>query len=280
MQRVALTLLLLVVAPDIGAAQDVVVMSLGGDAPTAIARQAREAVAAALTEDGLEVLPDADLGLRVSPARLAECQQTACAYAIGRELGVSMVAAVATWTADGEASSLTISLIVGPTRSHTATEEVTDAGLLAAARAAVTAAQSSRRRALIIEGSSSPVPHAETSSGFSTTSPGEEPPGQPSVLQAERSLEEWILPSLLGVVGLALVGTAVYAMLGESCDQFGSSGVCLRGTRPNYGLGVTFAIVGGLSIAGALLWLIVGGEPTPMEDIDVVFGRDGVGVRF
>ena len=279
MQRVALSLLLLITSPAVGAAQDVVVMSLGGDAPAPIARQAREAVAAALTEDGLEVLPDADLGLRVSPSRLAGCQQSACAFAIGRELGVSMVAAVATWAAEGEASSITISLIVGPTRSHTATEEVTDGGLRAAARAAVTAAQSSRRRALIIEGSSSPSVHAETPRS-SSTGPGEEPAALPSVLQAERSLEEWILPSLLGVVGLALVGAAVYAMLGETCDQLGSSGVCLRGTRPNYGLGVTFAIVGGLSIAGALLWLIVGGQPTPMEDIDVVFGRDGVGVRF
>ena len=254
-------------------------MSLGGDAPANQARQAREAIAAALTADGLEVLPDADLGLRIPPSRLAECRSSECAFAIGRELGVSMVAAVATWMSDDAVGSLTLSLIVGADRSHTGTEEVSDGGLSAAALAAVAAAQASRRRALIIEGSSSPVTTSEPDPAQSGDP--DRGIGADSPLRAERSLEEWVLPSLLGVVGIGLIGTSVYALLEETCDRFSGSGlVCLRGSRPNLGLGVTLSVVGVLAVAGALLWLVVGGEPPQMEEIDIVFNADGVGVQF
>ncbi len=278
--RTVLSIILLSALPASAGAQDVVVMSLGGDAPPAAAREAREAIAASLASDGLEVLPDADLGLRIPPSRLAACASSACAFAIGREVGVSMVAAVATWMTDGQVSSLTLSLIVGPDRSHTGTEEVGETGLAAAARAAVAAAQASRRRALIIEGTSAPPVSYETGDGDGEDSGETDPTLGADVLHSERSLEEWILPSLLGFVGLALVGTSVYAMLGETCDRLGGSGICLAGSRPNYGLGVTFAVVGSLSIVGALIWLIVGGQPGRMDPIDIILGPDGTGARF
>jgi hypothetical protein len=288
MRRCALLLTLLVPVP--AAAQDAprspaaseapeaVVLTVGGDAEAADARVAREAVAAALAAEGLTVLPAGDVALRIPPSRLRACRETACARAIGAELGVSMVAAVATWSEDGAPSSLTVSLIVGPSRSHTATEPIGEEGLAAAARAAVTAAQASRRRALLVEGTASA---GSLAAPDETDAVDEERIGAPdSPLQRERSLEEWILPSLLGVVGLGLVGTAVYALLDEQCDLRGASGVCLRGNRPNIGLGVLFSVVGGLSVAGAILWLVMGGQPPDMGDIDVVVGPDGGGMHW
>lgn len=280
MRVASIALLLTALAPASAGAQDVVVLSLGGDAPAAVAREAREAVAAAIGAGGDSVMPDADLALQVPPARLAECRASACAYAIGRDVGASMVAAVATWMTDDAPSSLTVSLIVGPNRSHTATEEVGEAGLAAAARDAVEAAQASRRRALLIEGTSAPEPETVETPDRPQIAPEHGGEDDDSPLHNDRSLEEWILPSLLGVMGLGLVGVSVYAMLDATCDVRGRSGDCLVGSNPNYGLGVTFAVVGGLSIAGALLWLIMGGQPPPMEDIDVVMGPGGAGVRF
>ncbi|MCB9593060.1 MAG: hypothetical protein H6719_10035 [Sandaracinaceae bacterium] len=284
--RSLLLALVILFAPLGAAAQDVVVLSLGGDAPAATAREAREATAAALQEDGLEVLPDADLGLRMPPSRLAACQRSACAWTIGRELEVSMVAAVATWMTDGQPSSITVSLIVGPDRSHTATEELGDRTLTVAAREAVTAAQAARGRALIIEGTTRPEQNVETpelpavtEDGQSTTQ-GDTEPRTDDPLHAERSLEEWILPSVLGVVGLGLIGASVYAMLDVQCDAYGGSGVCLRGTEPNYGLGVVMAALGGLSLVGALVWLIIGGTPSSQGQINMVLGPQGVGARF
>ncbi|MBX3268726.1 MAG: hypothetical protein KF729_00610 [Sandaracinaceae bacterium] len=272
---------LLCALPVEAAAQDVVVVSLGGDAPAEAAREAREAVAAALVEDELAVLPDADLGLRVPPSRLAQCRASACAYAIGRELGVSMVAAVAAWMTDAQVSSLTVSLIVAPDRSFTATEEVGEAGLVAAARAAVIAAQSSRARAVVLEGSTRPRARVETPEVAELGEAATTPEGTvESPLHADRALEEWILPSLLGAVGLGLIGLGVYALLDRICEAEGRSGECLRGTDPNYGAGGTLTVLGGLAIVGAAIWLVVGGTPASQGNIDVVVGPGGVGVRF
>ena len=252
-------------APE--AAPDTVVLSVGGDAPEEDARRAREAVAAALTEDGALVLDGSDLSLRIPPARLGGCRDGACAYSLGRELGVSLVAAVATWGASG-ASSITVSLVVGPDRSYAATETIAGGDLAAAARAAVAAAQAARRRALLIGGAMPSDPDAQP------TDPSE----RPVVERRQRSLEEIVLPSVLGLVGLALLSTSIYALIDQQCDVRGGSGVCLRGSDPNFGLGVLFAVTGALSVAGAILWLAVGGNPTPMGPIEVVLGPDGGGV--
>ncbi len=265
-------------APAGARAADVVVLTLGGDAPEAQARLAREAVAAALTREGSAVLPEADVAMRVAPSRLAACRAAECAYAIARELEVPTVAAVTLWMEGDAPGSLTVSLIVGPERSHSAREAVGDRPIEEAARAAVEAARAAQRRALLVEGATSgPV-----------APPDEEDPDAPtrvetpetSPLRADRSLEEWILPSLLGVVGLTLVGLSVYALLEEQCDVRGPSGVCLRGTAPNVGLGVTFSVTGVLAIAGAIVWLVVGGSPPSVGNVDVVIGPDGGGLAW
>lgn len=269
----ALVLLVLLAPASVAGAQEVntvanaVVLSVGGDAPTEMAREARGAVAEALAADGLRVLSEDDLALRISPARLRECTGTACAHALGRELGVSLVAAVATWTQDGAPSSVTVSLVVGADRSYTATEEVGEADLEAAARRAVAGAQAARRRALIMEGPAIAAPSE-------VEEPEPEPESSPS-----RSSEEWVLPTLLGIMGLGLAGVAVYALMDGTCDRHGPvTGVCLAGDRPNYGLGGVSAVVAGLSIIGAIIWFVVGGETPEFGDLYV--GPDGVRGTF
>ncbi len=258
------------VAPPAG--PEVAVLSVGGDAPTGQAREAREAVAAALSAEGLRVLPEGDLSLRVPPSRLTGCDSARCAFELGRELGVPMVAAVATWQgADGPAS-LTVSLVVGPERAHAASEDVGEGGLPAAARRALRSAQRAQERALLVEGVGTRV---EQDDEPETLRPDEE------LAPRDRSVEEYVLPTILGVVGLALAAGAVYALLPEQCDVVGElSGVCLRGNAPNIGLGVVMAVTGGLSIAGSILWLVVGGSPPNMGSIDVVVGPDGGGLGW
>lgn len=275
----ALIACVLCLIPAAAGAQDVMVLSLGGDAPDDVAAQARAAVAVALQQDGLSLLPEADLAMRVPPSRLAECHASACAWGIAAELGVSMAAGVATWATEGQPASIAVSLIVGADRAYTASANVTGGNLLAAARAAVTEAQNARGRALIIEGTAAPTAVVETPEEAEIDPSQQGTAADP--LHAERPLEEWILPSILGVVGLGLVGLSVYAMLDEICDQRGASGVCLRGSDPNYGLGVVTAVLGGLSLVGAIVWLVVGGTPASQGDINVVFlDARGVGVRF
>lgn len=258
--------------PATEAGAELVVLSLGGDAPDETARRAREAVAAALQAEGTRVLPDAEVGMRISPARLDECATVACAHAIARELEVPMAATVTVWMNGEDLRSVHVGLVLGPGRSHSGSADVADGDLEAAAREAVRAARAAQQRSLVVEGPAvATEPEPEESE--QTTAPA-------SPLQAERSLEEWILPSLLGVVGLALVGMSVYALLEEQCDLRGPSGTCLRGSAPNVGVGVTFAITGSLAIAGAIIWLVIGGQPPEMGDIDVVLGPEGGGLSW
>jgi hypothetical protein len=254
----------------------VVVLSVGGDAPAGMAREAREAVATALARDGLRVLPEGDLALRFPPSRLRGCDSAACAWALGSELGVSMVAAVATWQQEGRAASITVSLVVGERRAHAASEDIGERTRAETAPAAVRGAQDARARALIVEGSAgASEPEPDEADERDTNAPVVEVPRA-----RERSLEEYVLPGVLGAVGLALAASAVYALMPEKCSLTGASGVCLRGDAPNIGLGVVFAVTGGLSIAGAILWLVVGGMPAGMDRIDVVLGPDGGGLGW
>lgn len=255
---------------------DAVVLSVGGDAPEAVAREAREAVAATLEGDGLRVYPEGELALRMPPARLRGCDSIACAYRLGRELGVSMVAAVATWSSDGAPSSVTVSLVVAERRAHAATEELGGRTLREAAAAAARGAQDARGRALLVEGSTGAASATEHAGDARETGATEIEPEAPR----ERPLEEYVLPTILGVVGLGLVAASVYALMPEQCELRGPSGACLRGHGPNVGLGAVFAVTGGLAVAGAILWLIVGGSPPTMGRIDVVLAPDGGGLSW
>lgn len=259
-------------AQENDAAPHVVVMSIGGDAPEAVAREAREAVAAALEGDGMRVLSEGDVVLRVNPARLAECRAIACAHAIGRELGVATVAAVAIWMEGERPASIAVSLIVAETRAHTAREELGARTIADAAAAAVRGSQDARARALLVEGSADPETAVEEAEQRAIPPP--EPP-------RERSIEEYVLPAIMGAFGLALGGIAIYALLDENCERRAPSGLCLRGDRPNIGLGALTAILGGLSIAGGIVWLILGGRPPPSSGtIDVVIAPEGGGASW
>lgn len=256
------------------AQHDVVVLSVGGDAPESLAREARESVAAVLVHDGMRIFPEAELALRMPPSRLRACDSIACAWSIARELGVSMVAAVTTWQQDGRADSVSVSLIVGE-QTYTATEELEERTLAEAAALAARGAQNARARAFYPEATA--LERSETS----TADDGDAPSVEPEESEApQRSLEEYVLPGILGVVGLALSAGAVYALMPEECTLMGPSGVCLQGHGPNVGLGTVFAITGGLSVAGAIVWLLVGGKPTPMGRIDVVLGPEGGGLEW
>lgn len=258
-----------------------VVLSVGGDAPERDAREVRQAVAAALGRDGVRVLPEGELALRVPPSRLTGCDDARCARSLGRELSVAMVAAVATWQQEGQTASITVSLLLGEAEAYAASEEVEGRTIAEAAAAAVRGAQNARGRAstLAAEAAES-EPAAETEVEVEVEEASNESPASETSEPPERSLEEWVLPGVLGVVGLALVAGAVYALMPEECTLEGASGVCLRGNGPNMGLGVLFGITGGLSIAGALVWLIVGGLPADMGNIDVVLGPDGGGLGW
>jgi hypothetical protein len=82
-------------------------------------------------------------------------------------------------------------------------------------------------------------------------------------------------------VGLAGLAGGVYALIDERCELTGSSGICLRGDRPNVGIGVLFSITGGLAIAGAIIWLFAGGIPgSEMQSIDIVLSPEGGGFSW
>ena len=56
----------------------------------------------------------------------------------------------------------------------------------------------------------------------------------------------------------------------------GPSGTCLRGDGPNAPAGVTLAVAGGLSVVGAVVWLVTGAAALPTQPrIDVVLGPAG-----
>ena len=273
----AIVALFLFAAPSVLHAQEdlrphAVVLGLGGDGVAERAREARAIAGAALEADGVRLVPEANVALRIAPARLAGCAAIDCALDVGRELGVAMVAAVTLWR--GPPESVTVSLILDETRSYTASREIGAAGLEDAVRAAVREAQSARGRAL------SPADAAATATPAATAPPSQgSPSGQ---APAGRSLEEWVLPITLGAVGLGMVALSAYALVDEICSLRGASGTCLRGDRANIGLGATLAVLGGLAVAGSIVWLVVGGLPTMSagRGIDVILLPNGLIGRF
>lgn len=252
-------------------APHVIVVSVGGDAPEPLAREAREVVTAALERDGMRVMSEGDIALRVPPSRMRACDAIACAHALGVELGVATVAAVAVWMSGEAPGSVTVSLIVSETRAHTASEDVGEGGLAAAASAAVTGAQQARSRALLVEGS------VDVETSVREAEQRATPPAPPP---AERPVEQYVLPAIMGGVGLVLAAVSVYAYIGEQCFDRGPSGVCLRGDRPNIGLGAIMTTVGGLMIGGAIVWLVFGGEAQAGGPIDIVVGPEGGGLTW
>lgn len=232
------------------AAERYLVSPLGGDAPEALLAEACDAVRATLGAEGFEVVDPADIAATISPERLAAAHRLDDLRPIATELGANAIATVAVWTNDGVASSVIVSIAPGA-RSFSATEAVTTS-LSESARDALRAALARRRDALLVSGTSTGV-HDEQHSGTAV------PPPDNGVIQ-NGQLFGIVGPGFLAAIGAAGIGGGVYASLDETCDQRSPMGVCVRGERPNYALGVVFIGAGALALAGAIAWWILGSD--------------------
>lgn len=264
-------------APAPASDERFLVAPLGGDAPGAMVLEALDAVRATLAAEGFAVVDPADVAT-IDPARLAEARRLDDLRPVATELGASGIATVAVWTSDGAASSVIVSLAPGA-RSFSATHAVDASGLGEAAVAATRAALLRRRDALLVSAGTSAdrTEEPELATAHDTPPP---PPHDDGVIQ-NGQLFGIVGPGLLAALGAAGIGAGVYASLDETCDYHAPSGVCLRGERPNYALGIVFIGAGTLALAGAIVWWILGAESEESSSgprIDVVMGPDGGGV--
>jgi hypothetical protein len=253
--------LLVLLAASPCAAQDAeryLVAPLGGDAPEAMAVSACDAVRATLVAEGFAVIEPADVAT-IAPARFADAHHLEDLRPIATELGATAIATVAVWTSDGAPSSVIVSIAPG-TRSFSATETV-HASLEESARDALRAALARRRDALIVGSGPAPTPAPVA-------------PAASAPLIHDDSLFGIVGPGFLAALGAAGIGGGIYASLDETCDQRNPmTNVCLRGERPNYGLGVAFIAGGAVALAGAIVWWILGSssnETSAGPRIDIV----------
>lgn len=251
------------------AAQDAeryLVAPLGGDAPDALGVEASDAVRATLVAEGFGVIDPADVAT-IAPARFAEARHLDDLRPIATELGATAIATVAVWTSDGMPSSVIVSIAPG-TRSFSATAAVTTS-VSESARDALRAALARRRDALLVSGSSA---RAEDEDDHEPAHVARPAPASGGVIQ-NGQLFGVIGPGLLAAIGAAGIGGGIYASLDELCDQRNPMGVCIRGTRPSYALGVIFIGAGALALAGAIAWWILGASSNEVSAgprIDVV----------
>lgn len=246
------------------------VAPLGGDAPEALSAEACDAVRATLAAEGFGVVDPADAAT-ISPARFAAARRLDDLRPIATELGATAIATVAVWTSDGAASSVIVSIAPGE-RSFSATEAVSSS-LGQSASDAVHAALGRQRDALLVGGGTTRTHDTERH---------DPPPAEhhdEGVIQ-NGQLFGIVGPGLLAALGAAGIGGGVYASLDETCDQRAPSGLCLRGERPNYALGIVFIGAGALALAGAIVWWVLGAdteEASAGPRIDVVVLPEGGG---
>lgn len=255
------------------------VVPLGGDAPEDMLAEALDAVRATLAAEGFSVVDPADVAT-IDPARIGAARRVGELRPIATELGASGIATVAVWTSDGAASSVIVSIAPGA-RSFSATHAVEGAALGEAAALATRGALVRRRDALLVSAGTSAdrseEHELETGHAQVTTPPETHDDG---VLQ-NGQLFGIVGPGLLAALGAAGIGAGVYASLDATCDQYAAGGVCLRGERPNYALGIVFIGAGTLALAGAIVWWILGAQSDESSSgprIDVVLGPEGGGL--
>ena len=246
------------------------VASLGGDAPDALAAEACDAVRATLVAEGFGVVDPADAAT-ISPARFAAARRLDDLRPIATELSATGIATVAVWTSDGAASSVIVSIAPGE-RSFSATQAVTSS-LAESARDALRAALARQRDAILVGGGSTQRHETEVH----TPPPEHHDEG----VIRDGQLFGIVGPGFLAAFGAAGIGGGIYASLDATCDQRNPmTGVCLRGERPNYALGVIFIAAGTIALAGAIVWWILGSgdeEVSSGPRIDVVLLPDGSG---
>jgi hypothetical protein len=268
-------------------AEDVVVLTFGGDALASHQRQAREAAAEALRSDGASVVPEARIAERIAAARLRSLTDLREARLIAFELEARWALLVQIEAREEvdppEPTAVEVALLAGA-RTFRASEPVGERGLASAVAAAVRAVRAAQTRAVVIEGGS-PAP-SEGGAGAVTGAGGGAGAGVRAVAGAASDAgggagagaasDAVVGPTMLAAIGAAGVGLGVYAVLDGTCELRGASGICLRGEDPNIPMGVVLTVAGILALGGAAIWFLTGaGAPPAQPRIDVVLGPGG-----
>ena len=261
-------------------AADAVVLSAGG--PGGLADEARIAAIDALAADGVAVVPDAEVALRIAPARLRAVAGIEQARGIAFELEARSAVVIAVWPREGveppQAESVVISLFIG-SRSFSATEAVGEAGLTGAVAAAVRAVRSQQTQAMLAD----PDLGSGTGAGAGSGAGAASGPGAPEEAPPSGApFYDIIGPTMLLAFGAAGIGLGAYALLDGTCERRGAMGTCLRGEDPNVPAGATLVVAGGLALVGAVIWFITGASVgSDQTRIDIVLGPEGgaVGAR-
>jgi len=261
-------------------AEDVLVLSLGGDADAALRAPVLQQVQDLLVADGFVVAGPSELVHRVPPSRLAP-STPAEAVTLAADLSIPRVVCVSVWAVEGHITELSLSLqaLSGrrSARDSTATAIVqpTEEARALAVRTMVTQVLASERAASMLDparvSTVAPEPDPEETP---QPAPGALAPGEPEPLFGI------IGPGLLTAIGAAGLGLGIWGVLDETCDLRGASGLCLRGESNNVGVGAVLIITGAASLAGAIAWWIITPTvPASPSRIDIALGPTSLHVR-
>ncbi len=263
-------------------AEDVLVVSLGGDADASLRTPVLQRVQDLLVADGFVVAGQAELVHRVPPSRLT-LSAPSDAVMLAADLSIPRVVCVSVWAVEGHITELALSLhaLSGrrSARESTATaivrEPRTDEALLLAVRTMVTQVLASERAAAMLD------PARVTAEAPVDDAPPTTTPAPAAATQsATEPLFGIIGPGLLTAIGAAGLGLGVWGVLDATCDLRGASGVCLRGESNNVGVGAILIITGAASLAGAIAWWVLSPPaPESASRIDLVLGPTGAALR-
>lgn len=281
------------------AAQDLLVVPLGGNASEAQRTPVLDAIAARFAQDGFAVLGPAELVHRVPPSRLA-LASTDDASQLASDLGAPRVACVSVWVSEGGVSelSLTLHALSGShsVRHSSASGAVTEGhDVTQVIEAMVAQALASERAAAMFDpgaGTQRPTTPPRTPAGGTTaTSPQapaggvslqiEEPPTTPTRGNGPEPLFGILGPGLLAAIGATGIGLGIWASLDSTCERYSADrSVCLRGESQNLAVGIPMMIGGLAALTGAVVWWITGAtSPEDHSRIDLSIGPGSVDVR-
>lgn len=262
-------------------AEDVLVISLGGDADAALRAPVLQQVQDLLVADGFVVAGPSELVHRVPPSRLAPSTPGE-AVTLAADLSIPRVVCVSVWAVQGHISELSLSLqaLSGrrSARDSTATaivREPTDEARVLAVRTMVTQVLASERAASMLDparvSTIAPEPAPEEALA---PAPDALAPGDPEPLFGI------IGPGLLTAIGAAGLGLGIWGVLDATCDLRGAAGLCLRGESNNVGVGAVLIITGAASLAGAIAWwVITPATPASPSRIDIALGPSSLHLR-
>ncbi len=285
------------------AAQDLLVVAVGGDASEPLREPVIEAVARRFAADGFDVVDPVELAHRFPASRLAP-PSTSEAGRLAAELGVPRVACVSVWMEAGAVHELSLSLHAlagGRSVSHelasgVVTPEASVEGVIDAM--VVEVLERARARALLDPGTVTSAPSAPSSSvsASSGSSDGAPPVSEglrmpivdgsssASTRRASGEAEPlfgFIGPTLLAALGAAGIGLGIWASLDSTCDRYNADrSVCLRGEQQNLAAGIPLMLGGAVALAGAIAWWVIGADaPVDGSRIEVSLAPERLLVR-